>query len=86
MIKVLRFTAPWCGPCKTMVPVFDQLKKEFPDVTFEAINVDENGDLTQAYSISGIPTMVFLKDDKEAYRLTGAQIKANIVNYIKKLR
>ena len=46
MIKVKRFTAAWCGPCKQLAPLFDQIKTSFPDVVFETIDVDQDKEQT----------------------------------------
>ncbi|HLP80257.1 MAG TPA: thioredoxin [Acidobacteriota bacterium] len=65
------FWAPWCGPCKMMAPVFDELSKQYDDITFAKVNVDEYGDIAGKYDVRGIPTLIFFKDGKEVNRITG---------------
>ena len=72
MIKVKRFTATWCGPCKTLAPVFEQIQASFPDVTFETIDVDENKEvidrprfgIAKYAGYSATDDQVILKTDK----------------------
>lgn len=57
---ILKFTAPWCGPCQAFRPIFDQVKTQFNDVTFEEIDFDSSPDLKAKYSVTNIPHLVFL--------------------------
>ena len=89
MLKVFRFTADWCGPCKVMAPTIEKLAKEYSDpesgVEIISINVDENRELAEQYSIRSIPTLVFEKAGKEVDRTLGAkqysEIHERIQNY-----
>jgi thioredoxin 1 len=65
MITVLKFSAPWCAPCKAMSQIF----KDVDGIT--NIDVDEDTVTATRYGIRRIPTFVFLKDDKEVYRTSG---------------
>ena len=59
MIKILDFWAEWCGPCKFMEPIIDELEKELHSkVTIEKINVDENQELTAKHGVMSIPTYI----------------------------
>ena len=73
MIKVLKFSAVWCGPCKTLEPKFKEIseKPEFKGVEFQYINIDENQDLSRKHNIRSIPTVIILKDDVEVDRIVG---------------
>ena len=71
MKKVIRFTAPWCGPCKAYSPMFENVSKEVTDWEFETIDIDKNPDAAQEYVIRGIPTTVFLVDEKVVGKVTG---------------
>ncbi len=85
MLKLLDFWAEWCGPCKFMNPVIDELEKELSGkVTVEKINVDENQDLTAKHAVMSIPTYIVLKDDKEVERIIGATSKDNLLKAISK--
>ena len=79
------FWAEWCGPCKFMEPIMDELEKELAGkVTIEKINVDENQELTAKYGVMSIPTYIIMKDDKEAERIIGATSKENLKNLLAK--
>lgn len=75
-IAVVDFWASWCGPCKMMGPVIDQLAQEMTgDMVFGKLNVDENNTMSAAFNISSIPTLVVFKDGKEVHRISGAMPK-----------
>lgn len=80
-IVMLDFYADWCGPCKTMKPIIQQLKEENPDVHIEEINYDQNQDLGNTYNVDGLPTFIFLKDGKEKEKKVGGCPK-NVINEI----
>lgn len=67
-----RFTASWCGPCKTMGPVVDKVITEFPDVQVKVIDVDIETDLSTQYRVRSIPTCILLKDDQVVGQFVGA--------------
>lgn len=68
---IINFHAEWCGPCKMMEPVFDKLSQELKDINFFKANVDNNQKMAGVYAVRSIPTLVFLKDDKEVDRVIG---------------
>lgn len=72
------FWAPWCGPCRTIAPVLEQLAAERSDLTVGKLNVDDNPKTAAAFRVQGIPLLVFFKDGVERGRLTGAHPRANI--------
>lgn len=59
--KVLYFTATWCPPCKKIAPIFTNLSKEFNNILFIKIDIDDFNDLAQEYGISSVPTFAFLR-------------------------
>jgi thioredoxin 1 len=83
MIEVKKFFGEWCGPCKLLSPVINEIKGEFPNVKFTDVDVDENADLTSKYGVRGVPTVVIEKDGVEVKRFVGMQQKGVLVNEIK---
>ncbi len=72
---VIDFFATWCGPCKRIAPVFEDLADKFyPKVQFFKVDVDESGELVNLFDISAMPTFVFLKDGKVVKKVEGADM------------
>lgn len=76
---LLDFYADWCGPCRMVSPLVDEIAKENPQYTVGKINVDKEPELAQAFGVMSIPTLVVLKDGKVAAQSTGARPKAQIL-------
>ena len=69
--KVLRFTAPWCQPCKLLEPIMERMQEEFPDrFEVEVINVDTMTDSANTFSVRSVPTLIMLKDGHEVNRIS----------------
>ena len=81
MIKVKRYTAAWCGPCKQLAPLFEQLKTEYPNVMFETIDVDMNKDAAIESGVTSIPT-VLIEREGAVTRFVGLQPKSTYVKAI----
>jgi thioredoxin 1 len=77
------FFATWCGPCKMLSPVVDQLSEEIPDVKFVKVDVDEAQELAGRYNVMSIPTLAFFKDGKLANTIVGVQPKSLIESMLK---
>jgi len=82
MVKLLDFWAEWCGPCKIMNPIIDELEKEVAGIEIERINVDENGEITQKYGVMSIPTYIIEKDGQEVGRKIGVTSKSDLVKLL----
>lgn len=81
--ELLDFYADWCGPCKVMEPVLEEIEKELAGkVIVKKIDVDAQGDLASQYGVMSIPTYLVLQDGQEVERFIGAQPKDNIVSKI----
>ncbi len=76
---LLDFYADWCGPCRMVAPIVEEIANERDDIIVGKVNVDEQGALAQAYDVMSIPTLIVLKDGKVANQATGARPKAAIL-------
>ena len=78
-------TAVWCGPCRALSPIVDEISNQFGDtILIGKLDADSNTDLVSKLGIRGIPTIVFFKDGVEVDRISGAQSKQNLTNLISK--
>ncbi len=79
------FWAPWCGPCRMVSPVVDEVATDMADVIAVAkCNVDENEELALKYGVMSIPTLIIFRDGAEVDRLVGALPKEKLVEEIKR--
>ena len=69
---IIDFTAVWCGPCKRIAPLFEQLKEENKEIQFHKVDVDEDTETTKHFEIESMPTFVAVMDGKELERFSGA--------------
>ena len=76
---LLDFYADWCGPCRMIAPIVEEIANERDDIIVAKVNVDEQGAIAQAYDVMSIPTLVVLKDGKVTNQATGARPKAAIL-------
>ena len=82
-LSVIDFWAEWCGPCRAIGPVIEELSKEYAGkVNVGKVNVDHNPQLSMNYGITSIPAILFVKGGKVVDKLVGAQPK---VNFVKKI-
>ena len=73
------FWATWCGPCRMMAPIVEELASETPDVVFAKVDVDENPDIAQRYGIMSIPTFIVFKGGEPSAQTLGARPKDQIL-------
>jgi thioredoxin 1 len=85
-LVMVDFWATWCGPCKIVGPIVEELATEFEGkATFAKVNTDENPDLASRFNIRGIPTLMFFKNGKNVDQLVGAVPKAQLVEKLNSL-
>lgn len=83
-VTVVDFWAPWCGPCRKLSPLLDEISAELGDgVDFVKLNTDDNLETAKKYSVSGLPTLLIFKDGEPKERLVGLMPKTTIVSKIK---
>jgi thioredoxin 1 len=78
-MKVLRFTASWCQPCKMLAKTLEDVETQIP---IEVIDIDENQELAMDYGIRGVPTLVMLDGDIEVKRVSGMLMKNQLTEWL----
>ena len=79
---LLDFWAPWCGPCRMVVPIVEEIAEERPDIKVGKINVDEEVELASRFGIMSIPTLVVIKNGKIVNQAMGARPKEAILGML----
>ena len=81
---LIDFFAEWCGPCKMMAPVLDEVAREYQGkLKVVKVDVDESGEIAARFGVTAMPTFVLLKNGEEAYRRIGAAPKSAFVNELR---
>ena len=80
---LIDFYADWCGPCKMLSPIIDEIAEENSDIKVVKVNVDDSQDLAMKYQVMSIPTLVVIKNGEEVNRSVGLIDKSQVANLIK---
>lgn len=84
-VSIVDFYADWCGPCKMLTPVLEELAEELSGkAKVIKVNVDQNQELAAEYKVQGVPTIVVMKDGDVVERAVGFQPKAGLINLVNK--
>jgi thioredoxin 1 len=73
------YWAEWCGPCKMIAPILDEIASENAGITIAKLNIDDNLDVTRRFDVMSIPTLIVFKDGQAVKRLVGAKPKGALV-------
>ena len=79
---LLDFWAPWCGPCRMVVPIVEEIARERPDIKVGKVNVDQEFDLAGRFGVMSIPTLVVMEDGKIINKSMGARPKQAILDML----
>ena len=82
MVTVKKFSAVWCGPCRVLAPVMNEIKGNFSNVKFEEYDIDEYSEITEKYGVRSVPTVIIEKNGEILHRFTGLSSKMTYVNAI----
>lgn len=81
MIAAYYFTADWCGPCKKVRPVVEQINQD-SIIKFQLVDVDSELELVKAFEIKSVPTFIMIKDGEVVNRVTGAKTKQELLEFL----
>lgn len=80
---VVDFWAPWCGPCRSFAPIFEQAAEELPEVAFVKVNTDEEQELAGHFGIRSIPTLIVFRERVIVFQQAGALPRAALIDVVK---
>lgn len=81
-VVVVDFFANWCGPCKMLSPIIEEVSNEMNDVVFAKINVDESSDIAGKFSVMSIPTLIIFKDGVSVSKNVGFLSKSELKEFV----
>ncbi len=82
-VVLVDFFATWCGPCKMLSPVLEQVAQEVSDVSIAKLDIDESLEVAKQFGVMSVPTMIIFKDGKEVDRIVGLRQKNQIIEALK---
>ena len=81
-ISLIDFYADWCGPCRMVLPIIDEIAAERADLLVGKVNVNDNPELAREFGVMSIPTLIVMKDGKIINRASGAKSKSQILEMV----
>lgn len=81
---IVDFFANWCGPCKMLMPVLEEIDQEFDQVDIVKVNIDQDEDLAKKFGVLSIPTLIFFSNGEEVEKTIGYRQKSQIEEIIKR--
>lgn len=81
-MKLIKFSAEWCGPCKAMNNVVNKVLVKFPALEFEDIDVEDNINIAEHYNVKNLPTFVIVDNDKEIARTSGSMTQSKFESWL----
>lgn len=83
-LTLVDFYAEWCGPCKMIGPILEEIADETKNINIIKINIDEHSDIAKKYGVMSIPTLIMFKDGQEIDKSVGFMPKEDIIEFINK--
>lgn len=83
-LVIVDFWAAWCGPCRTLLPIMENLSDEYSNIPMYKVNVDEEMDVAMKLGVRNLPTLLFFKNGEIVDRLSGLQTKEKLASLIQK--
>jgi thioredoxin 1 len=82
MVEVKKFYAEWCGPCKVLTPLMENVKTKFSNFNFANIDIEKDYEIAQKYHVRSVPTVIIEKNGKEVSRMVGVQSELAYTNVL----
>lgn len=79
-MRLLHFTAKWCGPCQMMKPTINKVLEEYPEIKYILIDVDENSETATDYGVMSLPTFIVFNDGEQTARFSGGMTKKQFLD------